>query len=82
MVWTVANCPGHVIQGWRLRHRVRRAEGAPLTVIFARRKNAWREEGGPAGFCRRGCALRREPSACGERGKLPAAAPRPVGSRV
>jgi len=35
-------------QGWRLRHRVRRAGGPPLRVIFARRQDARREGTGGA----------------------------------
>jgi hypothetical protein len=35
-------------QGWRLRHRERRAAGLPLRVTFARRQDARREgAGGP-----------------------------------
>jgi hypothetical protein len=38
-------------QGWRLRHRVSDAPpGAPLTVIFARRQDARREEDGPVRY--------------------------------
>jgi hypothetical protein len=38
-------------QGWRLRHRVSDApSGAPLTVIFARRQDARREEDGPVRY--------------------------------
>ena len=57
--------------------------GAPLTVIFARRQNARREEDDPVSCVDAVTvsALERVPSACGCGGCRPAAAPRPVGSR-
>jgi hypothetical protein len=57
--------------------------GAPLTVIFARRENVRRGEGGPvslAGAVTVG-ALERVPAAYGCGGSRPEAAPRPVGFR-
>jgi hypothetical protein len=41
-------------QGWRLRHPKDAPLGAPLTVIFAQRENARREEDGPASSRGRG----------------------------
>ena len=71
-------------QGWRLRHPKDAPLGAPLTVIFARRENARREEDGPVSSVAVAVpvgALLRELPACGCGPADLVAAPSPEGSR-
>ena len=70
-------------QGWRVAQSKTRAQRASLTVIFARRENARREEDGPVSSRGRGhrVELLRELPACGCGPADPVVGPRPEGSR-